>query len=206
MSFSVEVAGAGLIVRVSPVSGYSYYQIYWRKSTESTAETSGWLSSAPPYYPITGLDPGTEYVINVGYNTTGAGGADGFMGAVAKTTGYSRPQNWYWAATVTQGGPVTTVEDGSGGYLAKFVTAARWNAFCDRVADFEVYVKHAAAGDYANCKVTAGDAMLASTAAAIRTKISALSPPTPPPGAPQAGQVITAEFFLALAASLNSIV
>ena len=205
MSFSVEVVGAGLLVRVSPISGYGYYQIYWRKSSESVAETSGWINGAPSAYPIRGLESGTSYTVNVGYSRTGSGGADGFMGAVTKTTGYDRPSDWSWGASVTQGGTVTTVEDGDGGYLAKFVTAANWNSFCDRVAAFEEYVNHAAAGDYSGCKATTGAPMLASTANAIRLKIAALSPPTSPPAAVQSGKVITAAFFNGLAAALNSI-
>jgi hypothetical protein len=95
MSYSVSTGYNGAVVHVSPVSGYSYYQIYWRKTSETTAETSGWIQGAPAGYVITGLEPNTSYTFNVGYNNTGTGGADGFMGAIEKSTQAAPTSNAY---------------------------------------------------------------------------------------------------------------
>lgn len=93
--FSVSTGYNGAVVNVSPESGYSYYQIYWRKTSESTAQTSGWINGAPAAYIITGLDPSTSYTFNVGYNNTGTGGADGFMGAKVRSTQAAPTSNAY---------------------------------------------------------------------------------------------------------------
>ena len=95
MSYSVSTGYTGAVVHVSPVSGYSYYQIYWRKTSESTAQSSGWIQGAPAGYIITGLEPSTSYTFNVGYNNSGSGGADGFMGAIEKTTQAAPTSNAY---------------------------------------------------------------------------------------------------------------
>lgn len=81
MGFGVVAGVTDATVQITPQGGYAYYQIYWRESGEAVNQESGWLTGAPLSYQITGLDPNTSYTVNVGYNNTGAGGADGFMGA-----------------------------------------------------------------------------------------------------------------------------
>lgn len=72
-----------ITIRVTPDSSYSYYKIFWRPSTTTVADTTPWMYKTSSFnYTITGLQPSTKYVINVGYaKTSNPSGADGFCGA-----------------------------------------------------------------------------------------------------------------------------
>lgn len=74
-----------LKITVSNPSGY-YLRIVFRRADSTTAAIDQWVGNSTTYNgTIAQLDPDTDYVVNVGYNETGEGGAT-FVGAKTVTT------------------------------------------------------------------------------------------------------------------------
>ena len=73
-SFSIQNYGEDYVnIRVSPSSPYTAYRVYVRLASSSSAvvydEWYSGISSTFDVY-VDGLDPGTEYAVNVQYNTS----------------------------------------------------------------------------------------------------------------------------------------
>ena len=73
-SFSIQNYGEDYVnIRVRPSSPYTAYRVYVRLASSSSAvvydEWYSGISSTFDVY-VDGLDPGTEYAVNVAYNTS----------------------------------------------------------------------------------------------------------------------------------------
>lgn len=119
----------------------------------------------------------------------------------------ARPSNFAWTSTVAQGASVPTIDNGNNTYTAKFLTAAEWNAFIDKINEFFNYI----GSSYRisnTAKVPAGWPMLRSTVNGIRNDMTNFGAELiiPLPAAVVQGDTIAAAFFNGLKDSLNSIV
>ena len=101
-----------------------------------------------------------------------------------------RPDDWSWYSTVRAGQPIE-------------LSAYEWNAFCNRINDFRVYVGLPEYGAFE--RVYSGDPISASIVRHAVWAIDAMDPPTNTPSTPSRGDLITADFFNDLRRSLNSI-
>lgn len=169
----------------SAVSEATYYEIAYRLSTTSstTYETVYGTSTT-----ISGLQPKTQYVINVrACNSYGKGP---FGSGKTATTASNRPSKWYWWSTIATGQPIN-------------ISASEWNSFCDNInevrefAGLPVY----GAGNFGN--VAPGDVITAATVNHAAWAIGAMTDSSP--GGVYAGDPISASFFNRLKDALNSI-
>lgn len=101
-----------------------------------------------------------------------------------------RPDDWSWYSTVRAGQPIE-------------LSAYEWNAFCNRINDFRVYVGLPEYGAFE--RAYSGDPITADIVEQAVYAIRAMDPPTSTPRAPSRGDLITADFFNDLRRSLNSI-
>lgn len=89
-SFSIQNYGDNYInIRVRPSSPYTAYRVYVRLASSSSAavydEWYSGISSAFDVY-VDGLEPGTEYAVNVQYNTSPTASGATWIGAEYVTT------------------------------------------------------------------------------------------------------------------------
>lgn len=163
------------------------------------------------------LSPGTRYSVTVrvyAFNpwreldsgstsaTTLSSGGGGGTGGGGDTGGGDtggggdtrrRPSNFYWSSDVSRGENIA-------------ITARDWNDFIDRIGEFADYLGvRLNSADLLSASVSRGGTMYAYQANAARNLIAQLGPPTSPPSRVLSGDVITAQFFLDLRGSLNSI-
>lgn len=136
---------------------------------------------------LTGLEPGTAYLVNVGIvvnvdgvNVTEWGTALSFM---------TRPEDWEWWNTIEQGEPIA-------------IEAEEWNAFCERINEFRVYQGFA---EYDFTYVESGDPISADIVNEARSALESLLYEKARPSKVYAGDTITSAFFVKLTACLNSI-
>lgn len=90
MSYIIStVDETSVTLRITPISGYSYYRIIWRLASETAYdyEDVGPKSSSFSHT-ITGLESGTKYTFNVAYATTmdALNSSSLYMGAQSETT------------------------------------------------------------------------------------------------------------------------
>ena len=84
--------------------GYYHYRVFCRLSSETAGVFDEWFTSTRDFTAsVTGLQPDTNYVVNVGYNTTGSGdvtwcGARSFRTGTGTQT-YIYHNNHWVAAT-----------------------------------------------------------------------------------------------------------
>lgn len=84
-SFSLTVTGASTIKVTYTPNDYRYYKVWYRKTSETAADDTGWLdSNTSSVYNIAGLEAGTSYTVNITYSRTKSGGA--LIGAKTATT------------------------------------------------------------------------------------------------------------------------
>ena len=117
----------------------------------------------------------------------------------------SRPNNWSWTSTVSNGASMPYTQTGDKTYNAKPLTATEWNNFIDRIFEFYDYKEVSYSGSTSGFYVTAGTKMLAETVDLARQLIAVLNPPTSLPSAISRGGKITAAYINGLKNSLNSI-
>src|SRR5699024_2812665 len=89
-SFSIQNYGEDYVnIRVRPSSPYTAYRVFVRLASSSSAvvydEWYSGISSAFDVY-VDGLDPGTEYAVNVQYNTSPTASGATWIGAEYFTT------------------------------------------------------------------------------------------------------------------------
>lgn len=79
------ITATSVSIKVTNPDGY-YLHVVCRRADATDAEFDKWVGNATSYSgKISGLEPETSYVVNVGYNETGEGGAT-FVGAKTFTT------------------------------------------------------------------------------------------------------------------------
>lgn len=126
----------------------------------------------------------------------GSGGGDGGGNSGGDTGGGTtkqRPSNFYWNSNVSKGETIA-------------ITAREWNNFIGRIEDFADYLGvRLNSSDITAATVQSSGVMFAYQANAARNLIAQLGPPTSPPSRVYSGDTITAQFFLDLRGSLNSI-
>lgn len=117
--------------------------------------------------------------------------------------GKARPANWSWSSNVAKGATIPHTISGTT-VTCKPLTAAEWNAFVDRVIEFQEYL-----GEYYtgmdSLRVTAGSPFKYEVPEAMRQVIASMNPPTAVPSAISSGSKITAAFINGLKNALNSI-
>lgn len=185
------------MLRVELGEGYPKFRIFCRLSSSSSAVVHDKTVSrtADFNYVITGLQPDTEYTVNIcSVPANGQGGV--WAGAETFVTGRApapvRPANWAWWTDVRAGVPVA-------------FTAEEFQAFYDRINAFRVY-KFGAGSEWPNfVPVSKGVAisakMMQEVTAAIQPMTAAAMPPIPTAGK----TVITADYFNKLKEYLNSV-
>lgn len=136
---------------------------------------------------ITGLEPGTDYMVNVNVNATGWIGAEAF--ATQSENVSQRPDDWEWYSTIKSGAEIN-------------ITAEEWNDFCTTINEFRVY---AGLETVMFTFVDPGDPIKASYMRKARTAIGDIAGHGTLPTAVYSGDPITASFFTKLASALNSV-
>lgn len=67
--------------------GYTWFRVFCRRAVDTGATFEQWYNVGTSFTSyITGLDPNTAYVVNVGYNTTGPDTPSSWVGAQNFTT------------------------------------------------------------------------------------------------------------------------
>lgn len=168
------------------VSSGDTVRVYIRKASSSSAvvHDKAYTATGSPFEitNISGLEPGTEYIMNVSIN-----GGD-WLGAQAFKTDAGRPEDWAWWSTVAKGEEIK-------------LSAAEWNAFTERINEFRVY---AGLSEYSFTTAVSGSTKIsASIVNQARTAISAISGHGTLPSAAVSGNPITAAFFNGLESALN---
>ena len=191
-SFSIgSITDSSCRVSVSIDSSYPYWRVFCRLADDSsdvTYDTGNVSRSGNFSVTITGLDPETRYVVNVGYSTVPQGCV--WLGGKYFTTTEPVPSfdidPWSWAssngsATATQTKNAHAVLQGNlpaGNFSYKV-----WNDFVDKVAEVRLSVSNygqdwdEAGGVYLpknECKVSAGDSLSANIYNAVRYNVGSL--------------------------------
>lgn len=163
-----------IFVRPEPATGSSV----WDKTVSRSSNFT---------YTVTGLEPNTDYAINVHYNN-----GDAWCGAELFTTAAMLLEPWEWWTTIEKGKPFVPP------------TAKEWNAFTDHINAFLEYFG-VAPRDFT--PAIKGKRMMADTANAARSAIGALGDYRDTkldPGWLNSGDPITAAYFHGLRDYLNS--
>lgn len=186
--FSYTYTESDITVKITGIkSGDQLYIV-----VRPTDDADGYVFSTGPYSAtsttftktVTGcLEAGTDYTINVSVNGT-------WLGAETFTTpGGDRPANWSWSTVGEEGDEIA-------------ITAADWNAFCDRINEFREYKSLSA---YSFTTAVKGKIIEASTVNQAYTAILAISGHGTLPTKAASGEAITASFFQMLKTALNTI-
>ncbi len=88
-SYSVTgITASSVTVEIVPDSAYQYYRVFVRLADDADDSTHDELYTitSPTSVTVSGLEPGTDYVVNVGYNDTGVMHIESWIGAENFTT------------------------------------------------------------------------------------------------------------------------
>lgn len=86
-SFSIlSYDSSSVSLQIVPSGGYRYYRVYVRTETNVVYYDEWHYGSVGFYVDVTGLAPGTEYVVNVAYNSTPDASGSTWIGAQYFTT------------------------------------------------------------------------------------------------------------------------
>lgn len=178
-----DVAASYITIRMTSIARADYYEIAYRRPSESTAS---YEISYSLTHTITGLDPSTTYIIN--YRGVNSGGDGPFMssGVTVTTKANIMPFNWTYSGRNSSGDPVYGAAKRSG--YGIYVTADEWNELSDRVSDMTG----------ASVRIVLSGTPI--SAAIVNTAARALGV-----GTVSSGDVITASFFNALRSAYNSL-
>lgn len=173
-------------LRLSAISDATYYVVAYRPTTTSVADTYYTTSRSVT---IDGLDSNTEYAFN--YYAGNDYGTGPYMPSPVYATTLPPLQEWEWWSTIESGKPIA-------------VTASEWNAFTDCINEFLDYY---GISQRSFTPAVSGTAMKADLANAASAAIGALRPAADEsyyPGWLNAGDPITAAYFIGLKNYLNS--
>lgn len=198
-SFKLDATETTITFDVTTKDGYTYYRLFLRESTETTNMILDGLVMADKFgrftYTVYGLTPGTEYAANVYYSTDETTMENYIIGTqYIKTLERSRPNDWSWSTNIVKGATVPKY----GESLAP-ITAAEWNAFCERINAFRVYKS---LSTYSFTTVSSGTPM---TLAIVNQAISAISAISGHGTIPTASNAISAYFWQGLESALNAV-
>lgn len=173
-------------LQLSAISAATYYVVAYRPTTTSAADTYRTTSLSVT---ISGLSPNTEYAFN--YYAGNDYGTGPYMSSPVYATTLPPLRAWEWWSTIEAGQPLA-------------VTASEWNAFTDRINEFLDYY---GISQRSFTPAVSGTAMKADLANAASAAIGALRPAADAsyyPGWLNAGDTITAAYFIGLKNYLNS--
>lgn len=165
-------------------------------ASDWTAETSFTFRYAGTYE-IYGQLVNKSTGVYLGYQT----------GTVVITVASTRPSNWSWTSTVSQGATIPNWTNASGKRFCKPLTATEWNGFIDRIAQFMSYKGYSFSGGSSSSDLyvvsnTEMDPDIVDVAGQL---IDMLGPTVAVPDAPDSGSRIRASYFNGLKNALNSI-
>ena len=199
-----NITETGADINVSPGTGYTRYRVFARLTSDPDDVSYDWTFSETTAFTaeMDSLEPKTEYTVNV----CGVIGntSDKWAGAKTFTTGAkNRPGYFSWLRGFVTSKPVAN-ELPRGGDIPPYLTADGWNTY---TANINAVREYRGLGQYsfttARRGVTRLSADMVNEAIAA---ISAMSPPTSPPG--RATPMVTpgsASLLNKLVDSLNSI-
>ena len=138
MSYSATAISPTTIrFAIQYVSGNSYYEIAYRPSTTSTATFVKMQRTSSFSYDLTGLAPGTAYVVNVAYSTYDGGYT--FMGSQTITMPkQGTVTHWTWTPAERE----AFTNHGS----CRVIAYTRWNELCEKVV--EIHTAHGSTGTW----------------------------------------------------------
>ena len=114
------------ITNISFDTNYTYMQVYWRLSTETTATVSGWISRANSYNityitnTSTSLSPDTTYTVNIAGSNSSTGSNNVFIGPQNITTASITDPPYYSITPTTTSLKLTVTYAPSGTKYAYF--------------------------------------------------------------------------------------
>lgn len=138
---------------------------------------------------FSGLSPDTQYTIDVSITAPGWG----FTVDLSETVWTDiRPiSKWAWWSVIAQGEPIG-------------ISAGEWNSFCGRINEVRERDGYPRYGAFETAY--SGSPILASIMNHAVWAIRAMNPPIAPPREVSPGQKVTADFFISLKDSLNSLI
>ncbi|MCQ4864672.1 hypothetical protein [Pseudoflavonifractor phocaeensis] len=199
-----NITETGADINVSPGTGYTRYRVFARLTSDPDDVSYDWIFDKTIAFTavMNSLEPKTKYTVNV----CGVIGntSDKWAGAKTFTTGAkNRPGYFSWKRGFVTSKPVAN-ELPRGGDIPPYLTADGWNTY---TANINAVREYRGLGQYsfttAKRGVTRLSAAMVNEAIAA---ISAMSPPTSPPG--RATPMVTpgsASLLNKLVDSLNSI-
>ena len=126
--------------------------------------------------------------------------------AIWSVVSQAHPGEWVWRTTIKSGTSVQPLErQKDGTYHVAYMPYREWNDFVDHVLKIADYIGVTVNGDTSLMYAAPNTRMMANTANAVRLIIYAMGPEKNVPNPVDPGDPITADFFIKLAESLNSI-
>ena len=188
-SFSIEsVTHDTVTISVSGLTSGDVVRVFIRLAddTDDTTKDVSFTYTGSSLMRISGLEPDTEYAINVNVNGTGWLGTETFWTDEVTSP---RPDDWEWYSTIRSGREIR-------------ITADEWNDFCDRINEFREYVGLSA---YSFTTVRSGNPIKASYMRQAIIAINAIDGHGTLPASVYEGDQIKASFFTKLASALNAV-
>lgn len=188
-SFTIKsVTHDTVTISVSGLVSGDVVRVFIRLADDTTDTTKDWSGTytGSNLMQFTGLEPDTEYAINVNINASGWIGLQTFT--TEAVTG-SRPDDWEWYSTIEAGREIK-------------ITANEWNDFCDTINAFREYVGLSA---YSFTTVEKGDEIKATYMRQAILAINGIDGHGTLPASVYAGNNIKASFFTKLADALNAV-
>lgn len=186
--FSYEYTSSDITVKITGIVSGDVLYIAVRPSDDDSAyvfSTGPYTATGTTYTKSVSncLSPDTEYAINICVNGT-------WLGVEYFTTpSAERPSDWEWTPVIVAGNDIA-------------LTAANWNAFCDRINEFRTYK---GLTEQSFTTAVKGENMDATQVNQARTAILAITGHGTLPSAAVSGEIVTAGFFNELRDALNNI-
>lgn len=198
-NYSYSFDDPRLTIKITNGTWGSYYRVFVRYADDPSSEYFKQDFFCPQNGRIIvdiDLDSGESYAFNAG--EVRAGGTSWHWGAAPIVTAGgggpnpptpTRPSNWNWWSSIYFGGFIQ-------------ISAAEWNAFCDRINEFRDYD---GLPYYRFSYVRSGDNISANIVNEAVDAISSIRSAWGVPSRVYRGDTITANFFLGLQDALNSV-
>lgn len=139
MSYSATAISPTTIrFSVQYVSGYSWYEIAYRPNTTLEAQYIKIQRTSDFTYDLTGLTPGTTYVVNVAYSTIFEGGFTFMGGQTITMPEQGTVTHWSWTTAERE----AFTNHGS----CRVIAYTRWNELCEKIV--EIHTAHGSTGTW----------------------------------------------------------
>ena len=185
-----DISDTSVKISVEVSSDYGWYLVVVRRedSPDSYILNQWYQHTSDFTITIKGLDPETNYVVNVGCNNTGSGSAT-FAEAQYFTTLPSIPLGiWEWWSTIESGYPIR-------------ISADEWNAFCTFINDVRYQI---GLFSYPFTTVNKGTKVSAAIINEARNAISDVGGHGALPNRVYSGDLIAASIFNGLSDAINA--